>query len=44
MVGCFEHGGESSGSLKCLDYLDGLRKYQDLKKACAAWNVGKLHY
>jgi len=35
----FEQGDETSGSLKWWDYLDWLRKYQDLKKVCAAWNL-----
>jgi hypothetical protein len=44
LVGCFEPGDESSGSMKYWDYLDRLRKYHVLKKVSAAWNLGELHY
>jgi hypothetical protein len=44
VVGCFEHGDESSDSMKCRHYLEWLRKLQDLKKVCAACNLGELHY
>jgi hypothetical protein len=44
VVGSFEQGDECSGSTKCRDILDWLRKYKVLKKVCAAWNLGELHY
>ena len=43
MFGCFEHGVESSVSMKCRDYLDWLRKQQVLKKVSAVWNLGEIH-
>jgi hypothetical protein len=43
MVGCCEHGDESSGSMECRDYVDWLRKQQVLKKVCAGWNLGEIH-
>lgn len=42
-VGCFEHGDEFSGSMKCRDILDWLRTYQVLKKISAAWILGEIH-
>jgi len=30
--------------MKCRDILDWLRKYRVLKKNCAAWNLGELHF
>jgi hypothetical protein len=44
VVGCFEHGDESSGSMKCLAILDYLWKSLVMKQVCAAWNLGELHY
>jgi hypothetical protein len=44
LVGCFEHGDESSGHMKCGNFLEWLWKYQVLKKFSAAWNLGELHY
>jgi hypothetical protein len=39
VVGSFEQGDESFGSMKCRDILDWLRAYQ-VVKVSAAWNLG----
>ena len=43
MAGTYDCGNESSGSIKCGEFLDYLKTMQLLKKDCAPWSkVGPL--
>jgi hypothetical protein len=38
VAGCYEHGNEPSGSVKCREFLDYLKTDELLKKDSALWS------